>query len=86
MTKQSCKVAGISITDLTQLIPALTMAAWIKENLPDVHVTIGGNMLTRCAEGLVKRKDFFTLFADSVVLYEGEKPLLELARAVKGGG
>ncbi len=86
MTIQSCKVAGISITDLTQLIPALTMAAWIKENLPDVHVTLGGNLLTRCAEGLVKRKDFFTLFADSVVLYEGEKPLLELVRAVKAGG
>jgi anaerobic magnesium-protoporphyrin IX monomethyl ester cyclase len=82
---QSCKVAGISITDLTQLIPALTMAAWIKENRPDVHMTLGGNLLTRCAEGLVNRKDFFTLFADSVVIYEGEQPLLELVRAVKAG-
>lgn len=85
MSLQKCKVAGISLNNSTQFIPALTMAAYIKENYPDIHVTIGGNLLTRCVEGLIKRKDFFDLFADSVVLYEGEKPLLELVRAVKAG-
>lgn len=85
MSLQKCKVAGISLNNSTQFIPALAMAAYIKENYPDVHVTIGGNLLTRCVEGLINRKDFFDLFADSVVLYEGEKPLLELIRAVKAG-
>lgn len=80
---KKCILIGISINNTSQLVPALVMSNWIKVHRPDIHVTFGGNLFSRCSEGLRKLPDFFRYFADSVILLEGEKPLLELYYAIK---
>jgi hypothetical protein len=78
-------VAGISVNNPSQIVPGLIMARWIKAHHPEIHVTLGGNLLTRWSENLRSHPEFFRSYADSVVLYEGERPLLALVEAVKRG-
>ncbi|MCF6156367.1 MAG: B12-binding domain-containing radical SAM protein [Candidatus Brocadia sp.] len=85
LTSKKYLLAGISINDSSQLVPALTMTRWIKVHRPEIHITIGGNLLSRCIDGLRNLPDFFRNFADSVVIFEGEKPLLKLIQTIKNG-
>ena len=78
-------LVGFSVTYSSQLVPAMVMANWIRANRPEIHVTLGGNILSRCVEGLRGLPDFFRHFADSVVLFEGERPLLKLIQALGNG-
>jgi len=74
-------IVGISIAGGSQLIPGLTLASLIKEKKPETHICIGGPVFSRWADVLPGAKSFFQLF-DSVVLQEGELPLLELVTAL----
>jgi len=56
----------------------------IKNAFPDIHVTVGGNVITRLQEELPKKKEFFTDIFDSAILYEGEHALLWLLEALAG--
>ena len=76
-------LVGISISCYQQIIPALTLAALIKERKPELHITLGGNTATRIADALVRHKDNLDMF-DSLVLGEGELALEGLAEAVGG--
>jgi prefoldin subunit 5 len=38
---------GISIINISQLIPGLTLAALIKKSDPEIHINIGGSVFTR---------------------------------------
>lgn len=75
-------LVGISISGEYQIIPGLTLARFIKERFPSIHVTVGGNIFTRLSDTLFKEKEFFSTFFDSVILHEGEKPSLELVKAL----
>ena len=79
---RSPAIVGISINGPSQLVPGLTMARWLKRCRPEIHVSLGGNLLSRCASALATLPRFFESFADSVVLLEGELPLLRLVEAV----
>src|SRR5881296_138577 len=77
-------VIGISIVLQQQLFSSMTFCALIKEQFPNIHVTIGGNTVTRLRDVLPKTSKLFALF-DSAVIYEGETAFLQLVEAVGAG-
>jgi radical SAM superfamily enzyme YgiQ (UPF0313 family) len=76
-------IVGISVTVYEQIIPAFTLAALIKEKQPEIHVTIGGNIFSGDLAILSREKDFFNLI-DTIIIREGEIPLLRLIDAIEG--
>jgi anaerobic magnesium-protoporphyrin IX monomethyl ester cyclase len=78
-------ILGISIVGISQIVPGLTLARMVKSTLPETHVTIGGSIFTRLADGLDDWGALFDKFFDSVIVYEGEMPLTELCRALAAG-
>lgn len=77
-------VIGISIVLQQQLFSSMTFCALIKEQFPNIHVTIGGNTVTRLRDVLPEKPKLFALF-DSAVIYEGETAFLQLVEAVVAG-
>ncbi len=74
-------VIGISIVLRQQLFSSMTFCAMIREQFPDIHVTIGGNTVTRLRDVLPTTPALFALF-DSAVVYEGETAFLQLVEAI----
>jgi anaerobic magnesium-protoporphyrin IX monomethyl ester cyclase len=77
-------VIGISIVLQQQLFSTMTFCALIKQYFPDIHVTIGGNTVTRLRDVLPDKPELFALF-DSAVVYEGETAFLQLIEGVGAG-
>ena len=82
MEKEKPGMVGISIVQQKQIIPTFTFSKMIKEEFPDVHITIGGNIVTRIRDEL-KTQDKLFGYIDSAVLYEGENAYLQLVNAVE---
>jgi radical SAM superfamily enzyme YgiQ (UPF0313 family) len=82
--KERPEVVGISIGTQMQLLAGMTFCKLIKQEFPDIHVTVGGNVITRLQEDLPKQKEFFTQVFDSAILYEGEHALIWLLEALAG--
>ena len=78
------EIIGISIVLRQQLFSSMTFCAMIKEQFPHIHVTIGGNTVTRLRDVLPSTPNLFSLF-DSAVFYEGETAFLQLIEAVGSG-
>ncbi len=78
-------VLGISVTYGSQLVPALTLASMVKARWPGIHITLGGGMLAYVGNRLAHAGPLFDR-CDSIVVYEGERPILELAQAVAAAG
>jgi len=76
-------VIGISIVLQQQLFSSMTFCALIKQHFPNIHVTIGGNTVTRLRDTL-PQSPLFASF-DSAVFYEGETAFLQLIEAVGAG-
>ncbi len=74
-------VIGISIVLSQQLFSSMTFCSMIKEQFPGIHITIGGNTVTRLRDVLPKTSNLFSLF-DTVVMYEGETAFLRLINAI----
>ncbi|MCF6148501.1 MAG: radical SAM protein [Candidatus Kuenenia sp.] len=74
-------IIGISIVLKQQLISSLTFCALIKEHFPHIHITIGGNTVTRLRDMLPQKPDLFALF-DSAIIFEGETALLKLVETL----
>ncbi len=72
-------VVGLSFIFRSQLIPGAVLAGMIKTALPDVHVTLGGELISAWVD-IVEDTHLLEL-GDSIIPYEGELPLLALARA-----
>lgn len=83
LLRDNPRFIGISIGDYSQLLPGLTLAMMLKK-ATDAHVCIGGNLFGRYTDVLVNNHEFFRLFTDSVILNEGEKPIIELLRHLEG--
>lgn len=78
------RVVGLSVIYGSQLIPALTLGRLIKEALPACHVTAGGGFLAYIGKKLMAA-DGVDACLDSIVFHEGERPTLELCRALCAG-
>lgn len=77
-------LVGISISTVHQVVPGLTLAAMIKSFAPDLHITVGGKMITCWRDELPHNRDLFALF-DSAIIYDGESALAELAECLADG-
>ena len=73
-------VIGISIVLQQQLFSSMTFCALIKQHFPRIHVTIGGNTVTRLRD-VLPQSPLFRYF-DSAVAYEGETAFVQLVAAV----
>ena len=73
-------IIGISIVLQQQLFSSMTFCALIKEQFPRIHVTIGGNTVTRLRD-VLPQSPLFRYF-DSAVAYEGETAFVQLVSAV----
>lgn len=76
-------VVGVSVTALSQIIPALTLAALLKKQLPRVKIIFGGQVFNRLEEN-IKQLPVFFRYVDYLILGEGETPLLELLGHIEG--
>lgn len=74
-------IIGISICDLSQVIPGLTAAKILKERT-NAHITLGGNYIYKIRESLKKIPEFFDVFCDSVQLGDGEIAAVKLAQTL----
>ena len=70
-------VVGISITCLSELVPAFTLAHAIKSVDPGIHITLGGGLVTEIAYRMVKNPPLWEMF-DSLIEGPGEVPFTEL--------
>jgi anaerobic magnesium-protoporphyrin IX monomethyl ester cyclase len=84
VAKEKPEVVGLSIGTQMQLIAGLTFCKMIKETFPNVHVVIGGNVVTRLQEEWPQHEQFFKEIFDTAILYEGEHALLWLIEALNG--
>ncbi|MDF0652617.1 MAG: B12-binding domain-containing radical SAM protein [Nitrospira sp. LK265] len=73
-------VVGISIVLQQQMFSTMTFCALIKRQFPDIHVTIGGNTVTRLRD-VLPESPLFQYF-DSAVVYEGETAFVQLVEAI----
>ena len=73
-------VVGISIVLQQQIFSSMTFCALIKQHFPNIHVTIGGNTVTRLRD-VLPESPLFKYF-DSAVVYEGETAFLQLVESV----
>jgi anaerobic magnesium-protoporphyrin IX monomethyl ester cyclase len=73
-------VIGISIVLQQQMFCTMTFCALIKQHFPNIHITIGGNTVTRLRD-VLPQSPLFQYF-DSAVVYEGETAFVQLVSAV----
>ncbi len=73
-------VIGISIVLQQQIFSTMTFCALIKQHFPHIHITIGGNTVTRLRD-VLPQSPLFQYF-DSAVVYEGETAFVQLVSAV----
>lgn len=79
------QLVGFSIAREYQMIPSFTLARLIREQLPEVHLTVGGAFFSKIADGLKSdHHPAFQQLIHSAVKGEGEEPLLKLVQAVSG--
>jgi len=77
-------VVGVSIGTQMQLLAGLTFCRMIKESFPQIHITVGGNIITRLQEEFPTHERLFTDIFDTAIMYEGEHALLWLLEALAG--
>ena len=65
------RAVGISISYLSQLIPALSLVRCVRKHLPGTAIILGGAYLT-ATDYEIARVPVSTLQADAVALYDGE--------------
>src|SRR6266849_2661513 len=76
-------LVAVSILNVQQVIPGLTLARRLKT--AGHFVVIGGTVYTKFVGELLQRPEFFRLFCDGLIAYEGETALLELVEQLAGG-
>ncbi len=74
---------NISITDLSQIIPGLTLARLLKEKT-DAKICLGGNYIYKIAPDLKKIPAIFSEYCDFFIVGDGEIASVELAEYICG--
>ncbi len=82
-TQDTPDFVGVSITATSQIIPGLTLCSLIKQQFPQVHVTVGGSIFTRLVDNL-RRCDRLFEITDDFIVFEGETALLEMINQLEG--
>jgi len=84
--QEDIDILGISITSVEQIISGLTLAYLVKQNRPEIHITIGGSVFTKLVDRLENDGSPLFDFVDSFIVHEGETPLLRLVEHLRGDG
>lgn len=82
LARDAPDLVGISITNRQQIIPGLTLARALKRR--GHFVVVGGTVFAKFPDELQRLPDFFRLFTDGIVAYEGETALAELLAQLAG--
>lgn len=84
LSREGPDLVGISISTVHQVVPALTLAAMIKSFDRDLHIVVGGKMVTCWRDELPRNDDMFAFF-DSAIVFEGGRALAELSERLADG-
>ncbi len=84
--KEDIDILGVSITSVEQIIPGLTLAHLVKQAAPHIHITAGGSVFTKLVDRMEKDGSPVFKFLDSIIVHEGESPMLSLVNECRGGG
>jgi len=76
--RENPQVVGFSVTFQDQALAAFNCASMIKKVYPEIHITFGGVWISITMEKL--RNRFLFNILDSIILYDGEVPLLSLIK------
>lgn len=74
------KLFGISICFEDQILPSFSLAKAIRSRFKDAIVVMGGNIVTRLYENIIKSK--LSHLVDYLIVKEGEDALCELVKAI----
>ncbi|MBR6163239.1 radical SAM protein [bacterium] len=74
---------GISVNSSSQIVAGLTLSNMLMKET-NAHICIGGNHFGRVKDALFNHPEFFELFCHSLLVEEGEVPVVELAEYVNG--
>ncbi len=74
---------GLSITDLSQLVPGLTLARLLKK-YTNAKIGIGGNYIFKVEPDLKKIPQIFSEYCDYLTIGDGETAIVELAEYIAG--
>ena len=77
-------LAGISITHEAQIIPAFTLARVIREQRPDLHITLGGATVSTLRETFGADNALAALY-DSMAVGAGEEAIASLSDTLAHG-
>ncbi len=83
MSFDGYSLIGISICDLSQVVPGLTLARMLKERC-NAHISLGGNYIFKIRNDLKRFPEFFGLFCDSLQIGDGELSLVSLCDCLSG--
>lgn len=81
---QKPDAVGISVSVVSQLIPALTLARFFRKADDRLPIIFGGGVCTRLSHIWPTHPELFD-YLDHVILFEGEQPLLRLVEALDSG-
>ena len=73
----------LSITDLSQIVPGLTLARLLKART-DAKIALGGNFIYKIEEDLKKISGVFDEYCDYLSVGDGETAVVELAEYIAG--
>lgn len=79
--KDFCLI-GLSISYITQFLPALSIAKTIKQINPNAHIVFGGNTIRLIEKQILETPALFSI-VDSFVVAEGEESMARLADALE---
>jgi radical SAM superfamily enzyme YgiQ (UPF0313 family) len=74
---------GLSVTAMSQIIPAFTLARLVRERLPRTRIVVGGQIFNRLVDRVLTLPNLFQ-YIDFFILNEGETALLRLIESVSG--
>jgi len=69
---------GLSITDLSQIVPGLTLARLLKKKYK-AKICLGGNYIFKISESIKKIPKIFEEYCDFLTIGDGETAIVELA-------
>lgn len=62
--------------------PTLTLARLLKERFPDSKIVMGGDWISRVSDNIMGIPDFFNVFCDYILPFDGEVSIVELAKYI----
>lgn len=80
---ESCDLICISVPDLSQIIPAFTLARLLNQ-ATNTPVAVGGNYITQNKDDFSKHPEIFGEYCDYLMVGDGERSIVQLAEFTEG--